>query len=129
MFLDVGHRERFDDPTPEQIGHHLRSLSAEAPFVVLHSDDAQFIQATPEGDGLRVEWRQEAEQRFMLVPVERAEQSFLAFRRWDEAALGAFPWRRLRAYNDPYRLVAFALAALTAIAVIGAALRVWSAVR
>ena len=71
MFLNVGDRERIDDPTPEQIAHHLRNLPADAPFLILNADDEQFIQTTPAGDVFRVEWRQEATQRFMLVPLDR----------------------------------------------------------
>jgi hypothetical protein len=75
MFLDVGNLYRIDNPTPGQIAHHLRNLPAEAPFLILNADDRQFIQAMPAGDGFRVEWRQEAEQRFMLAALDRAEAS------------------------------------------------------
>ena len=39
MVLKVGDRQRIDDPTPEQIAHHLRNLPAEAPFLILDADD------------------------------------------------------------------------------------------
>jgi hypothetical protein len=62
MFLHIGNGERIDNPTPEQIGHHLRNLPGNAPFLILNADDEHFIQATPAGDLFRVEWRQEAQQ-------------------------------------------------------------------
>jgi hypothetical protein len=125
MFLDVANRQRIDDPTPEQIAHHLRNLPAAAPYLILIADDEHFVQATPAGDEFRVEWRQEAQQRFMLVSVDRAEESFLAFQRWDEPTLKAFPWRRLSVFNDPYRRVIIAVAILLVIALIS----LWSTLR
>jgi hypothetical protein len=102
MYLDIGNRQCIDEPTVEQIEFHLRHLPAEAPFVILNADEEQFIQAIPAGDVFRVEWRQEAQHRFMLCPIDRAEQAFQAFRHWDETALNEFPWRRLTVFNDPY---------------------------
>jgi hypothetical protein len=125
MFLDVGNRQRIDDPTPEQIEHHLRNLPAEAAFVVLNADEEHFIQATPAGGSFRVEWRQEAQQRFALVPVDRAAQAFLAFHRWDEPALKSFPWRRLSLWNDPYLRVVMVAVVLVVIALIS----LWSFLR
>ena len=83
------------------------------------------MQATPRGDAFRVEWRQEAQQRFMLVPVDQAEQSFLAFRRWDEPALQSLPWQRLTLLNDPYRRVMIVLLIFVATALVS----LWSALR
>jgi hypothetical protein len=125
MYLDIANRQRIDDPTPEQIGQSFGSLPADAPFLILNADEEHFIQATPADDGFRVEWRQEAEQRFMIVPTDRALEAFLAFRRWDEPALRAFPWRRLRVWNDPYRYVIVGAAVLMIIALF----RLWSAMR
>ena len=125
MFLDVGNRQRIDDPTPEQVEHHLRNLPAGAPFLILNADDEHFIQATPAGERFRVEWRQEAHQRFAIVPVDRAVEAFFAFQRWDEPALKAFPWRRLTLLNDPYRRAVFAAVILLAIALIS----LWTALR
>ncbi len=129
MFLDVANRLRIDDPTPEQIEHHLRNLPADAPFLILDADDEQFIQATQAGDLVRVEWRQEERQRFMFVSIDRAAEAFLAFRRWDEPALAAFPWRRLGLLNDPYRRAVLAGVLAVSVLLAAAALRLWSAVR
>jgi hypothetical protein len=125
MFLDIGNRQRIDDPTSEHIEQHLRNLPDDAPFLILHADEEHFIQATPAGQNFRVEWRQEAQQRFALVPVDRAAEAFLAFRRWDEPALKAFPWRRLSLWNDPYRRVLLAAVVLVVVALIS----LWSSLR
>ena len=104
MYLEVGTRERIDDPTPQQIGHHLRNLPADAPFLILEVDVESFVQAIPaEGDRFRVEWRQEREHRFMIVAPEVAERAFAAFVRWDETALRSFPWKRMGFWQNPYR--------------------------
>ena len=104
MYLEVGTRERIDHPTPQQIGHHLRNLPAEAPFLILNGDAEMFLQATPaQGDRFRVEWRQEREHRFMIVAPEVAERAFAAFVRWDEPALRSFPWKRMGFWQSPYR--------------------------
>ena len=52
---------------------------------------------------MRVEWRQESRQRYLLARVDRAEACFDAFRRWDEPALRRHPWRPLSRLHDPYR--------------------------
>jgi hypothetical protein len=116
MLLNVADHIRIDDPTAEQLGHHLRHLAAEAPFLVLDADVGHYIQATPAASGLRVEWRHEADHRFMVVDVERAEAAFAAFRRSDEPTLRSFPWRRLHAFNDPHRLMLLCAVAALAIA-------------
>jgi hypothetical protein len=121
----VGNGQRIDDPTPEQIEHHLGNLSVDAPFLILDADEKCFIQATPRGEGFRVEWRQEAQHRFTQVPVDRAVEAFLAFRRWDEPALKAFPWRRLSVWNDPYRHVVILLVILVVVTLVG----LWSSWR
>ena len=72
-----------------------------------------------------MEWRQEAQQRFALVPLDRAVQAFLAFHRWDEPALKAFPWRRLSLWNDPFRRVVILAVVVVVIALIG----LWSSLR
>jgi hypothetical protein len=90
MFLDVGNLQRIDDPTPEQVAHHLRNLPPDAPFLILNADDEQFIQATPAGAAWRVEWRQGTMQRFVLVSLDRTEEALRAFLRWDEPASPAF---------------------------------------
>ena len=125
MFLDIGNGERIDNPTPEQIGHYLRNLPGNAPFLILNADDEHFIQATPAGDLFRVEWRQEAQQWFMVVPLDGAVQSFLAFRSWDEQALKAFAWKRLGLLNDPYRRMVLALLIFVAVALVC----LWAALR
>ena len=118
MFLEIGNGQRIDDPTPEQIGHHLRNLPADAPFLILNADEEQYVQATPGGEGFRVEWRQEGQHRFTFVSVDRAAEVFLAFRRWDEPALKALPWRRLTLWNDPYRRVVVVAVVVLVVAVI-----------
>jgi hypothetical protein len=125
MYFDIGNRQRIDDPTPEQIRHYLRNLPADAPFIILNADEEHFIQAIPAGALFRVEWRQEAQHRFMLVPLDRAEESFMAFRRWDEAGLKAFAWQRLGLFNDPYRRVVIVACVFLAVALIC----LWSALR
>jgi hypothetical protein len=125
MFLNIGNLQSIDDPTPEQIAFRLRNLPADAPFLILDADQEHFIQAMPVRGVFRVEWRQEGQQRFMLVPLERAEEALQAFRRWDEPALMAFPWKRLTVFNDPYRRVIFCFAALALLAVAWAIVR-WS---
>jgi hypothetical protein len=119
MYLDVGGQQRIDDPTPEQIAHHLRNLpAADAPFVVLCADDDQYIQATvpppaakpgAAGDSRWVEWRQETRRRYAVVPLAQAEEAFLAYRRFDEDAVLRLPWRRLTVFNDVHRRWVFAL--------------------
>ena len=109
MYLEIGNGQRIDDPTPEQISNHLRMLPHDAPILILNADEEHFIQATPAGGRLRVEWRQEHEQRFMQVSIEEAEAAFHAFQRWDERALAAFPWQRLTIWIDPYRRPIFFL--------------------
>jgi len=103
MFLDIGNQQRISDPTMEQVGLSFSNLPADAPFVILDADTEHFIQAMPAGTAWRVEWRQEAEQRFMIVNLDDAEEAFAAFYRWDEAALTSFPWKRLTLWNDPHR--------------------------
>ena len=39
MYLVVGKHERVEDPTPEQISHHLRNPPGDAPFLILNADD------------------------------------------------------------------------------------------
>lgn len=125
MFLDVGNQQRFDNPTPEQVCHALRNLPMDAPFLILDADDEQFVQAAPEGGGWRIEWRQEGEQRFMIASLQRVEEVFAAFLRWDEPALTLLPWKRLTLWNDPCRRPLFFAVGLLVIAL--AAL--WSALR
>jgi hypothetical protein len=102
MFLDIGNIERIDDPTPEQISARLRDLSNGGQFLILDADAEHFIQASQVRDAIRVEWLQEGEQRFMVVSLSLAIEAFDAFRRWDEAALQSFTWRRVTPWNDPY---------------------------
>ena len=91
-------------------------------FVILNADDEQFVQATPEGGAWRIEWRQEREQRFMIASLQRAEEAFAAFLRWDEAAMTSLPWKRLRLWNDPYRRLVF----VVVVFVIVALATIWS---
>ena len=126
MYLDVGNRLRIDDPTPEQVAHHLSRLPADAPFLVLNADAEHFVQAaslpSDTTGRLRVEWRQESRQSYMLAPAAGAERALLAFLRWDEPALRAMPWRRLSLWNDPHRQVVLAVAILVVIVIV----RVWA---
>jgi hypothetical protein len=125
MYLTVGNNQRIDEPTAEQIAWHLNHLPSDAPFLILNADAEHFLQATPVGDAVRVEWRQESHQRYMLVTRDQAEQLFDAFRRWDEPSLSAFPWKRLGMLNDPYRRLPFVLFVLAAIALV----RLWFALK
>ncbi len=122
-------QQRIDNPTTAQIGHSLRNLPPDAPFVILNADDEQFIQAMPAGKAYRVEWRQESEQRFMIVSIDRAEEAFAAFGRWDERALQSLPWRRLTLFNDPYRRLVLIVAVAALLLLTLSLLRILWAVR
>ena len=95
---------------------HLRHLPADAPFLILSADENLFIQVMPHGSAYRVEWRQEDDHRFTIVPLERAEELFAAFLKWDEPALTAASWKRLRWYNGPVNLATLGGAAMFAAA-------------
>lgn len=126
MFLSVDFADRIENPTPSQIAEQVRKMPDDVDVLILDADAEHYLQAAshPAG-GIRVEWRQEATHRFMIVPVERAEEAFLAFGRWDEATLRSFPWRRLTAFNDPYRALEWLLWLLVAFIVF----MIWAAFR
>ena len=129
MYLEVGNRLRIDDPTPEQVSHHLSHLPADAPFLILNADAEHFVQATSlpadAGGRLRVEWRQESRQSYMLAPAADAKRALLAFLRWDEAELRTMPSKGLSLRNDPYRQLVLAVALVAVIAILRGVWAVW----
>jgi hypothetical protein len=125
--LDVGNVERIDAPSAEHVRHFLRFMPPDAPYVILAAADDSCIQATPDGEGYRVEYRDGKRQYFALVSYEQAARLFEAYRTGEQSIRQAVPWRRLSVMNDPYhpaRLVVLALMLITL-----AALGVWFALR
>lgn len=116
MYLNLADKERIDDPTPQQVSEPLSRLRSGLLFVVLNADEEHFIQAIAEGEQIRVEWRQEKDQRYMIVSPDVAQQAFAAYLKWDEATLQSYAWKRLTAWNDPFSRIALVLAAIVLIA-------------
>jgi hypothetical protein len=153
MILSVGHVLRLEDPEPDQLRHHLRNLSLEAPYLILSDDDqddgdddpiddddrrrgedpgdGRFIQARPYSAGYRLEWRDGAGlRRQAAVSLERGEDLLCAYLRRDEHGLrvGA-EWRVMRWYNDPYYgLIAIGLIVAAILSLILAA-EAWDMIR
>lgn len=152
MILSVGNVLRIEDPEPDQLRHHLRNLSLEAPYLTLSDDDqddgdddpvdddrhrgkdpgdGRFVQARPYSGGYRLEWRDGAGlRRYAAVSMERAEDLLCAYLRRDEHALCAgAEWRVMRWYNDPYYgLIAIGLVVAALLALILAG-EVWHMIR
>ena len=127
MRLDVGNVECIDAPSAEQVRHFLRFMPPDAAFVVLSAADDSFIQARPDGEGYRVEYRLRRRQHFARVSFEQAVGLFEAFRTGDESFRQAVPWRRLTVMNDPYHPAV--LVALVLMLLVAATLGAWSALR
>jgi hypothetical protein len=101
MYLNVGHVERIEDPSADQVAHSLRFLPPAAPFLILSASDHVFIQAMPQGGAYRVEYRAGDHKGFVNVSLEKASELFLGFRGVPESVEAATKWRRISVFNDP----------------------------
>jgi hypothetical protein len=118
MHLDVGNLHRLDNPTPEQIAHHLRNLPADAPFMTLHAAQQRYLEVTPFKAGLLVGWHEANQHRHLRATLETAEAAFWGFLRSDEQFLRSLPWRCVRWFSDPFDMVGYLIAAMVWIAVL-----------
>lgn len=102
MKLNLGGLETIDSPTPEQVGHYLRFMPAESPFVVLECMEGVFIQAVIEDDLYRVEYRENEVQWFVQTDYEKACELFWCF--MDESCdlARSTDWKKLTAFNTPW---------------------------
>ena len=124
MTLEIGNVERIENPSPDQVRHFLRFMPASAPYVILSSGDDSFIQAAPDGDDYRVEYRLDGRQYFARVPFEQAAELFEAFRAGDDTYRHAAPWRPLTVMNNPRHPAV--LVGLVLIIVLVAVLQIYS---
>jgi hypothetical protein len=120
MTLDVGNTQIIKDPSAEQIGHYLAFMPPQARFVILSASDDFYIQACPESDRYRVEYREQSRQYFTLASLEEASHLFHQFRSGDGTFRAACRWRRLRWWNDQPRLSALTLLSLFILIMIAA---------
>jgi hypothetical protein len=97
MTLEIGDAEKIQNPTAEQIRHSLRSVPPAAPFIILFADDIHFMQAAPEGDEYRVEYRDDQGQWYVEVPYETAAALLEQYRAGDAGFRTAAAWQRMSA--------------------------------
>ena len=115
MKLEVGDKTCIDSPSVEQVRHYLHFMPPQAPFVILSGESGAFMQAAPEGEQYRVEYKDNEHQYAAFVTVEQAEKLFEAFLAGDVSYRQAIQWRRLTAWNDPLNVNAYVWLILLAV--------------
>ena len=102
MQLNLGDVETIDDPTVEDLQHHLRYLPAESPFVILDRDEDAFIQAKFDSmaGSYVVELKHEGKTYHRFANYEGAVRSFEAFLNGQPMADFA-KWRRKTIFTTP----------------------------
>ena len=109
--------ERIGSPSAEQIAYCTRHVPPHSPFVILSTaDDRRFMQATPAGNGYRVEFREGARRRYAVLAPDPAVALLQAFGRDDGTTVAAAPWHRLTVFNDPYSSAPLLVLLLLAVA-------------
>jgi hypothetical protein len=117
MTLEIGDVEKIENPTAEQIRHYLRFMPPTAPFVILSAGETHFMQATPDRDEYRVEFRDERGQSCVVVPYEQAATLFEQYVAGDDGFRSAAAWRRMNPVELGSNKVVMAMLALIVLAI------------
>jgi hypothetical protein len=115
MKLQVGDKTSIDSPSLEQVRHYLHFMPPQAPFIILSDEADSFIQAAPQGEQYRIEYKDDEHQYATFVTVEKAAELFEAFLVGDASYRLAIRWRRLNAWNDPLNVNAYVWLILLAV--------------
>ena len=127
MKLDLGGADVIEDPTVNDIRHHLKFMPTESPFIVLSNGD-QFIQSIYENVGYRVEFKgDDGKHFFATTDHATAVKLFVSFLTGDDNYRSAVTWKRLRlsAWTTPYH--PYAVGLLCILLIIWIVLATWSA--